>query len=114
MSKAIHALAERWRRDAEVLRRHGCGQLADLNERHAVDMLGALEADADELVTLSEAAALSGYSTRHVRNLGLPQYGRKGAPLYRRGDLPCKPGHDPERGQREAAELLARMNLKAS
>lgn len=114
MNRAIVALAERWRRDAEVLRRHGCGQLADLNEQHAADMLGALDADADELVTLSEAAALSGYSTRHIRNLDLPQHGRKGAPLYRRGDLPCKPGHDPERARTDAAALAARMNLRAS
>lgn len=109
MSKAIQALTERWRREAEVLRKYGCTQLADVNELHASAVLDALQADADELLTAQEAAAWSGYTTRHLRGLDLPNHGRKGSPLYRRADLPRKPGHDPERAQRDAAAVLTRM-----
>ena len=51
------------------------------------------EAD-QEILTLQEAAAESGYSKRRLREFvhegSVPNVGRKGAPRIRRGDLPRK------------------------
>jgi hypothetical protein len=55
----------------------------------------ALRVAEDEELTLSEAAAASGYSERRLREMladeTLPQAGRKGRPRIRRADLPRKP-----------------------
>ena len=82
----------------------------------------ALELDAaqheaeEELHPPAEASAVSGYSTRQLRELTatakLKNHGRKGAPLYRRGDLPTKArptratGYD---AQADADDLVSRM-----
>jgi hypothetical protein len=60
--------------------------------------LDALEqSSGDELLTLTEAARISGYSRAHlgrlVRDGAISNWGRPGAPKIRRGDLPIKPGH---------------------
>jgi len=48
-----------------------------------------------ELLTLEQAASVSGYSGDHlgtlIRSGKLANYGRKHAPRVRRGDLPVKP-----------------------
>ena len=52
-----------------------------------------------ELLTLREAAELSGYTRQHLARLiqqgKLKNYGRPNAPRVRRGDLPIKPGYLP-------------------
>lgn len=61
------------------------------------DLLRELEAlDADEqLLTITAAAARSGYSSDHlsrlVRNGALPNYGKKGRPLVKLSECPRKP-----------------------
>ncbi|GIW51245.1 MAG: hypothetical protein KatS3mg081_0600 [Gemmatimonadales bacterium] len=88
---------EKWAAEAERLRRYGA--LVD-GARLIDDLLEdfrALEADeANALLTLQEAARESGYSADHlgrlIRQGRIPNSGRPGAPLIRRGDLPLKPG----------------------
>lgn len=114
MTSGLAALIQRWRQDAETLRAYGVPQLADLNVRHADELTRALRDAEDELLSQEQAAEESGYSTRHLRNLEesgtLPNRGRPGAPRYRRGDLPRKPGKPTEEAGRSAAlDVLARM-----
>jgi hypothetical protein len=58
------------------------------------DLAAALEAHRLELLTLREAADESGYSysslEKSVRDGDIPNYGKKGRPRVRRGDLPRK------------------------
>lgn len=65
--------------------------------RRAADAIEqAVREAADELLTLEQAAELSGYSAERLRHLiadgAIPQAGRKGAPRIRRGDVPRKAG----------------------
>jgi len=61
----------------------------------ANELEAALRDEADELLTLSQAAAESGYSEDHLgrelRAGRIPNAGRPGAPRVRRVDLPKKP-----------------------
>lgn len=65
------------------------------------EVLADLEAIAksglDDLLSITQAAHESGYSTRQlsrdVRAGRIQNFGRGGAPKLRRGDLPRKPGH---------------------
>ena len=91
------ALATRWREEAERLRTlEAHGQAAAL-EQAAAELEAAAAAWASKRLTISEAAAESGYSEEHLRRLArngeLPAH-RNGGPrsqLYvRRGDLPTK------------------------
>ena len=112
VNRALEALAEQWRREAETLRACQCESHALLTERHAAELLTAGHAADDELLTLSAAAAASGYSARQLRNLtgsgALPNHGRPGSPLYRRSELPVKPGHA---GRAEAARAVLHSTL---
>lgn len=59
--------------------------------------LRELELGASDVLSLREAALLSGYSADHLRREISRGYianaGRKGNPAIRRGDVPRKPGH---------------------
>ena len=59
------------------------------------DLAATVQEGADELLSIRQAAELSGYSVEHlartVRNGGIPNSGRRNKPLIRRGDLPRKP-----------------------
>lgn len=89
-------LVPRWRAHAADLRRYGAAPVATTLEEAAVELEAALRAEADELLTLAQAATASGYSRdqlrRLVRNGTLPDFGRKYAPRFRRADLPLKAG----------------------
>ncbi len=94
-------LAARWREEAERLRTlEANGQAAAL-EQAASELEAAATAWASKRLTISEAAAESGYSEEHLRRLArngeLPVQ-RNGGPksrLYiRRGDLPTKRHRD--------------------
>ena len=82
-----------WRDEAHRLRdRYARPDLAALCEAHAVELEEALRAAEDELLPPAEAVPVSGSSARtlrdHVAKRTLKNYGKRGAPLYRRGDLP--------------------------
>jgi hypothetical protein len=78
---------EEWR--ALAVRVDGGGIAAEV-----VRDLSALAGD--DVVTLSEAAAIGGYSVDHLQRLvksgKLRQYGRRHAPRIRRVDVPIKSG----------------------
>ena len=87
-------MGDQWEADARLLREYGQESAAKVAELHACQLREALQAAGNESLTLAEAAAESGYSTRRLRELvsegSLPNAGRKGAPRIRRGDLPRK------------------------
>lgn len=87
------ALLTSWRDEAHRLRdRYARLDLAALCEAHATELEEAVHAGEEELLSPAEAAKESLYSTRRLRELEaegkLENHGRKGAPLYKRGDLP--------------------------
>jgi hypothetical protein len=104
----LTALAAGWRAEADtVTQRYGDDRLARLFRMVAAELEEAIRATQDELLTLDEAAAVSGYTESHLRHLvaakTIPNAGRKGAPRIRRGDLPIKPGSGAETLEEEAA-----------
>jgi hypothetical protein len=90
----VDELLARWRAEAELLRRYGHAATAAACELHAREVAAVLSAVGAEQLTLSEAAAESGFSEEHlgrlVREGKLPNVGRRGAPRIRRADLPLK------------------------
>jgi len=108
--KALLQLADRWESEAVILDRYHDERGAAMARMHAVELREAVRSHDDELLCPAEAEAASGYSRRRLRELEaegrLQNYGKKGAPRYRRGDLPTKPndGYD---AQAEARRLLA-------
>ncbi len=118
------ALAARWREEAERLRTlEANGQAAAL-EQAARELEVAAAMWASELLTIGEAATVSGYSEEHLRRLAregeLPAL-RNGGPKsrikVRRGDLPTKRRkdgrgkpervtYDPDEDARDIAQLL--------
>ncbi len=99
--RELSTLAARWREEAERLRRlEANGQAAAL-ELAARELEAIAKAWASKRLTISEAAAESGYSEEHLRRLtrnGQLPADRNGGPksqLYvRRGDLPTKRRRD--------------------
>ena len=93
--KALLQLAERWEDEAATLERYHDERGAAVARLHATELREAVRAQADEHLSPPEAEAASGYSRRRLRELEavgkLENFGRKGAPRYRRGDLPTKP-----------------------
>ena len=91
----IGPLLDRWRDNAKVLRQCCCAREADLIERLVQDAEKYLAELDDRLLTLKEAAELSGYCASHlgrmVRNGTIPNAGRPGAPRIRAADVPRKP-----------------------
>lgn len=87
-------LPARWRSRAEDLRPYA--EAAARAFEHAADELEhVLHGEADELLTLSLAAELSGYTEDHLGRLikqgSIPNAGRARAPRIRRADLPRRP-----------------------
>ena len=84
-----------WRGEAERLRHYGAIGNAVALEAAAEQLDAALRADAGVRLTITRAAAESGYSADHLERLlregSLPNAGRKHAPRIRRVDLPRKP-----------------------
>ena len=117
-------LPQRWRKEAERLRSlEAHGQAAAL-EQAANDLDAAIATLGDETLSISEAAAVSGYSEEHLRRLvragDLPaerNSGRGSRIHIRRGDLPIKRrkdgretpgsvGYDPDEDARGIAKLM--------
>jgi len=83
-----------WRSKAESLRPYA-EPVARAFDRAADDLERALHTEVDELLTLTDAAAMSGYSPDHLGRLikqgVIPNAGRPHAPRIRRGDVPRRP-----------------------
>ena len=94
-------LPETWRSRASDLARYAPAA-AEAFLTAATELEAVRREAAEEVLTLGEAAAASGYSQRRIRELiaqgKVPQAGRKGAPRIRRGDLPVRPGRSEPRG----------------
>lgn len=112
------ALPDTWRARADELARYAA-PAAEAFRMAAAELEAALRVAADESLTLAEAAAESGYSTRRLRELladgEIPQAGRKGSPRIRRADLPRRAGrpsggYDPAA---DAASIAARIARRA-
>ena len=94
-SSALEALRLRWQaRRAELARLHALVDGAQLCDELLTELDNAVRSSADDLVTLKQAAALSGYSADHLGRLlrdgTLRNSGRRNAPRIRRADLPRK------------------------
>lgn len=85
-----------WRQQAVTLEGFGAAEAAKALGWCAEQLELALNTQDDVLLTIGEAAALSGYSQDHLRKLlrtgRVKNSGRKGKPLIRAADLPRKPG----------------------
>jgi hypothetical protein len=91
------ALVRAWRERAAKLREWAGAEAegaAHAYEYAARELERALGRPANELLTLTAAASVSGYRADHlgrlVRSGALMNYGRRNAPRVRRGDLPLK------------------------
>jgi hypothetical protein len=90
-------------------------------EKVAEDVLADLAALAEsntDLVTLTEAHTIGGYSIDHLQRLvsngKIQNIGRKGSPRIRRSDVPIRPGHserylstDGTRGEHSSRRRIA-------
>jgi len=90
----LMSLVSSWLKEAERLDAVGCEGHAKLSRAYAQELEAHVEGIAEQLLTLEEASALSGYSKDHLgrmtRDGKLVNRGRKGAPRIRRGDLTAK------------------------
>lgn len=90
---SLRELPALWRSKAEGLRPFA-EPVARAFEQAADDLQAVVDAEDAVLLTLEEAASLSGYSTDHlarqVRAGTIQNAGRKGAPRVRARDLPRK------------------------
>lgn len=95
-------LPAQWRTRAVELRRWGADDgVARAWERAAAELEASQRRDEEELLTLTEAANVGGYTAdslgRMMRKGKLANAGRKNAPRVRRGDVPMKLGGLPSR-----------------
>lgn len=115
LTPSLLELAASFRDEAAAAEPYNAG--AAYAWRRAADAIElAVRGNADEALTLEQAAAESGYSAERLRKLiadgTLPQAGRKGAPRVRRGDLPKRAKASPDvptgpRGYDPAADALS-------
>lgn len=84
-------LSVRWRERGDELDPYAPAA-AEAFRTAAAELEAALQAAEDELLPPAQAVPESGSSARtlrdHVAKGTLKNYGKRGAPLYRRGDLP--------------------------
>lgn len=90
--RPIHELLARWAEQTELLRECGAVMACETLNKAANELRQAIEETGRELLDPSAASTYSGLTTRRLRQLveagELENVGRKGAPLYRRSDLP--------------------------
>jgi hypothetical protein len=90
-----------WRRDAAVFRGYGDDRTADLLERLAAELEADLQDGAAEVVDMSRAVELTGYTRGHLRRLlttdKLRNVGTPEEPTFLASELPRKPGHSSTR-----------------
>ena len=114
MSAAVQnpsKLSAQWREQAQMMRERGAPDQARLLEHVASELDEALGAGGDDLLTLKQAAAESGYSQDHlgslVRKGRLENAGSPGAPRVRRSGLPTKDARKPGRPTSDAQKIAA-------
>ena len=94
-STELRGLSDRWRLEAERLRRFEAHGQAAACEQLANELDAALAAWDLSPLTISEASELSGYTEDHLRRLVrrdcIPNAGRQNSPRILRKDLPIKP-----------------------
>ena len=94
MMSSPNTLSSRWRIRAKLFRDHADEGVARAYEKCATEFDEALHEREDRLLSLQEAAELSGYSADHlgrlVRGEKIQNAGRPGAPRIRIKDLPRK------------------------
>ena len=87
-------LIRQWRERAEMFERHAVPQSASAYRLAIEELTYALRKN-DPLLTQTEAARASGYSSDHLRRLSLSgkltNHGRTGAPRYLASELPLRP-----------------------
>ena len=90
------SLADKWRVEAESARRIGAEAPALTLEKCAADLEAREREEGLRIVTLHEAADLSGYTysalEKKVRRGDIPNAGEKHSPRIRVADLPRKAG----------------------
>jgi hypothetical protein len=93
--RLTNELASQWEKDAHLLAQYGSPQQAEVLRHCSRKLFELIKSEKDVLLTLTLASQLSGYSADHLgRMVGdgkLTNYGRKGSPKLRLGDLPKKP-----------------------
>jgi hypothetical protein len=106
MTEPATRLAERWREEAEVLRRRSAVGNAEVLESCADELEAALHGWALEPLTLDGAEEESGYSKSRLRGLVregvIEDVGHGGQVMVRRGDLPRKPGRLAQKAKLDA------------
>lgn len=118
-AEAVLTLCAGWRERATFLRRYGADASAKTLEEVAGELESLAASDGEQLLTLTDAARLSGYSADHLgrelRAGRLPNAGRRNAPKIRRADLPQKPAHlrpgDATHNVRASREQIARAAI---
>ena len=94
MTSSLSVLVSQWRDEADTLRKRVAASQAAVLESCADELECAVRERDDELLNLTAAASLSGYSREHlgrlVREGRIPNAGRQKAPKIRRADLPKK------------------------
>jgi hypothetical protein len=87
-------LAAEWRAKANVLLQYGDARGGEMLRATAAELETCLAASQDQVVTLTDASELSGYSESHlgrlVRDGVIPNAGRPNAPRIRLRDVPMK------------------------
>jgi hypothetical protein len=87
------SLAERWRARAEQLERFAPAAAVAFRDC-AAELDAQLRATSEAVLTIEEAALVSGFSKDHIRHQlaagAIANVGRKGRPRVRAGDLPRK------------------------
>lgn len=114
----VEELRAKWTAEAQAMdRRRGLVSGSALIAEMLADIEAVLVGREDELLSVDEAARASGYSAEHlgrlVREGRIPDRrppGTQGRLLFRRGDLPTKPGrrHTPVADVHDLASRLAR------
>jgi hypothetical protein len=114
----VEEFRAKWRAEAEAMQRRG-GLVSGsvLIAEMLIDVETVLTEPLDALISVEEAARASGYSADHlarlVRDGKVPDRrppGTQGRLLFRRGDLPVKPGrrHTPHADVHDLASRLYR------
>ena len=105
-------LQQRWSTRREEFARLGAQvDGAKVIDAFLADLAETSRDEADQLLSIREAARLSGYSVEHlarsVRRGRIPNSGRKNKPLIRRNDLPQKVRCLLARGDNEPYDVIA-------
>jgi len=115
-ARELEQLSATWCAEAALFRRRGAVDLAVAMESCAEDLATALSDQARAIVSLAEAASVSGYSADHlgrlIRDGRLENVGPKRRPRVRLADLPRKPGLVQDRGARRAAADVVALHSR--